>query len=82
MSETQDVDRDLFDALLHNLMFAADRAAIEMSQRGATGAERTKAAVKEALECAIGNGLLTVKPREEWPEYIAMSPPYKPGFPW
>jgi hypothetical protein len=82
MSETQGVDGDLFEALLHNLMFAADAAAIEASRRGATGAERAKAAVKEALECALGNGLLTVTPREEWPEYIAMSPPYKPGLPW
>lgn len=82
MSETQGVDGDLFEALLHNLMFAADRAAIDATGRGATGAERTKAAVREALECALGNGLLTVTPREEWPEYIAMSPPYKPGAPW
>jgi len=82
MSEAQEFDRDLFEALLHNLMFAADAAAIETSQRGATGAERTKAAVKEALECALGNGLMTVTPREEWPDYIAMSPPYKPGLPW
>jgi hypothetical protein len=74
---------DVFDALLHHVMFAADTASIDAKRHGGhTPHVITTLAVREALKCALGNGLITVTPRDQWPEWIAVDPPYEPGAPW
>lgn len=67
MSETEKVYRCVSTA--------ADIAAIE--NRSKTNAEMVRAAVTAALECAVGNGLITVVPEEDWPRFIVSSPPYQ-----
>ena len=42
--------------------------------------DETRAAVTEAFRCALANGLIEIVPPERWPEYVAMTPPYRlPG---
>jgi len=42
-----------------------------------SGADRTRAVVRRALEALEANELITVKPLEEWPDTYAPYPPYK-----
>lgn len=78
-----EIDEKTFEDLLHHVMFAADDASINAKRRGGqTPHEITTMSVREALKCALGNGLISVVPRGEWPEWIALEPPYKPGAPW
>jgi hypothetical protein len=65
------------DELVQNGCLAADVVVIGFD---GTGAERTRAGLRRALECLIGNGMIEVKPRAEWPEWVAIDPPYElPG---
>lgn len=70
------VTDDLLHEVVRMVVFAADNAVIGKAFR--TRAEETRAAVMEAFRCAMGNGVIRVTPRDEWPEYIALSPPYEP----
>ena len=81
--EPQGDAESAFEALLHHVMFAADTASIDAKMRGGhTPHQITTMAVREALRCGLGNGLIAVTPREQWPEWIAVDPPYEPGAPW
>ena len=65
----------LLGEVLRSAMFAADDAAL----RGGylTHAEETRAVVRAAFELALGNGLIRIAPRDEWPTYISLDPPYE-----
>ena len=70
-------DQETLDRLVHCVILAADRAAIATP---GTRAKQTRAALTEALKCAISNGLITVTPPGDWPDYIVVDPPYRlPG---
>jgi hypothetical protein len=66
------------DLVLKAVIDSAHRAA--MSGTHDTAADVIRAAVRAAFECAIANGLIEVKPAEEWPELVVMDPPYR--LPW
>lgn len=68
-----DVDKEL----VHNACFSADEVAMGFE---GTGAERTRAVIERALEALIANGLITMTPKKDWPEYYVPFPPYRP--PW
>jgi hypothetical protein len=76
MSES--VDPQTLDQLVQNMTLAADSVAVGFQ---GTGAERTRATIRRAVEAAIGNGLITVTPQSEWPEWIVVDPPYQAAFP-
>lgn len=43
--------------------------------------EKCQKGLKAALEMLIANKLITVVPREDWPEYVYLDPPYElPGM--
>lgn len=63
------------DDVLRHAVFAADAAAMQPHN---TEMSRTRAIVKAALECLEGNGIIQVTPQEDWPEWIAVDPPYIP----
>ena len=75
---TQPGERSVLDDLLRAVQLAADTAAIDGRRADKTYAAITGDAVRAALECAIGNGLIDVVPRERWPQWIAVNPPYNP----
>lgn len=62
------------DELVRNACFSADEVAMEFYD---SGADRTRAVVRRALEALEANELITVKPLEEWPDTYAPYPPYK-----
>ena len=66
-------DHEVLVELVRNACFAADRTAM-LPWR--TDAAKTKAIIQEALMLLIGNRLITVVPREDWPEFIVLDPPY------
>ena len=72
MSENQS---ELLSEVIRCAIFAADDAVIGETFR--TRADEIRAAVTAAFELAAGNGLIRLTPRDEWPEYIAMTPPYE-----
>lgn len=76
------IDTDLLKSLMRNVQLAYDVAAIDAINAGKTNAEVAKAAVREALLCAEGNGMITITPREQWPEWIVSDPPYHPDGAW
>lgn len=65
---------ELLAEVLRSAMFAADDAVMAGGFR--TRADQTRAAVTAAFRLALGNGLIRIVPRDEWPEYIALDPPY------
>lgn len=71
------MDGFTIEALLRSVGLAADLAAIKAMNEDRTHAEIARAAVREALLCAEGNGLITVVPREEWPPWVTSTPPYQ-----
>lgn len=62
------------DLLLRSVALAADMASLE--RLGRPDAERTAAAVRAALACALGNGMIELVPPERWPELVVTNPPY------
>lgn len=54
---------------------AADRAVLTGAHH-ATGAAAMRAGLRAAFECALANGLIRIVPEGEWPNYIALDPPY------
>jgi hypothetical protein len=65
------------EGLIQNAVLAADVVAIGPHR---TGAEKTRAVVTRAVEFLVGNGLITVVPQDEWPEWLVMDPPFRqPG---
>lgn len=73
MSDTDDPDD-----LTQHVGVAAHLTAIEQLNAGATHATVIDAAVRTAFACAIGNGLIQLVPRDQWPLGIAVHPPYDP----
>ena len=69
------IDPEVLARLTQNACFSADAIAIGFP---GTGAERTRATVQRALEALEANGLITVVPQENWPEWYVPEPPYKP----
>lgn len=72
-------DSDTFTHLVRNACFSADSVAVDF-----TGASLnlTRALVTRALEALLANGLISVTPLEEWPDYYIPDPPYvNPFFP-
>lgn len=75
----EDRDIDVPHNLLRAAVMAADSVAIDARQRpGVTNADITRAVVREAFACALGNGLIQVVPQDQWPQWIAVDPPYSP----
>lgn len=76
-------DQDDFAAMLRYAGLGAHTAAIAAAgDPRATAADITNAAVRAAFELALANGLITLVPRDQWPPYISLNPPYsrwKPG---
>lgn len=64
------------DALTRNATLAADSVAIGFI---GTGGEQTRAIVQRAIEFMVGNGLIEVKPQDEWPVWLVWDPPYRIG---
>lgn len=77
------IDPETLEQLVRNASMSADSAVLDLVQnsggRFPTGAERTRVAIQRALEALEANGLITVKPLSEWPEYYSVDPPY-PSF--
>lgn len=70
-------DNEVFTHLIRNACFSADSVAIEFE---GTTSKFTEAVVTRALEALIANGLISVTPLEEWPEYYMPDPPYVNPF--
>lgn len=70
-------DKETFNQLVQNAAMSADQVAIGFS---GTDAEKTRAIVRRALECLIGNGLIEVRPADQWPDFISLDPPYSGGY--
>lgn len=66
------------DALLRLASSGANNAVLDAMRAGRemTGAEMTRVGVRGAFELAIANGLITVVPRERWPDRVVISPPF------
>lgn len=64
------------DDLLRLVMGAGHDAAIDARRAGETGAEVARVTVREALRCGLINGLISMKPRDTWPEWVVTTPPY------
>lgn len=73
------MDDELLSKVVSYAVFAADKVAI--GGGFATPADATQAAVTEAFKLALGNGLIRLVPQDEWPEYVALDPPYDPEAP-
>jgi len=58
----------LFDALVHSAGLAADLAASDRFREGAPVAQQVGAGVEAAFAHAVGLGLISITPLEEWPE--------------
>lgn len=67
------IDHEVLTELVRNACFAGDRQAM-LPWR--TEAARTRGIIQDALLLLIGNRLITVVPRDEWPEFIVLDPPY------
>lgn len=65
------------DPLILNACFSADSVAIGFK---GSSADLTKAIVQRTLEALEANGMITIIPEREWPEYYIPDPPYK--APW
>jgi hypothetical protein len=65
---------ELVDELIQNAVLSADSVACLDYP---TGAQRTRAIVKRTVESLIGNGLVSVTPRSEWPRWIVLDPPFQ-----
>jgi hypothetical protein len=64
------------DLVLKHVALAADMAWLDSA--GMVPADRTRAAIRAALECGLANGLIKIMPAEGWPEFVALTPPYRP----
>ena len=72
----------MLEDLLRLILHAAHSASINAKMSGdQIPASITRKAVTAAFECALGNGLISITPEDEWPEWIAVDPPYEPGWP-
>lgn len=67
------VDDELLDALVGQVMFAADDAVLHPAASWRTQAELTRLAVKAAIANGIQNGALTLRPQEQWREWWSMT---------
>lgn len=67
------------DEVMRVVMHAAHRAAIDARVRGEVNAAITHHAVHEALRCGVANGLIQLTPRDTWPDWLAVDPPYEPA---
>ncbi|HEX3388840.1 MAG TPA: hypothetical protein VHT94_07365 [Streptosporangiaceae bacterium] len=79
-------DSDLLGELTHQAVFAADAEAMRAgppsrirnpdgSRQGETGHERTTRVVRAALRMLLANGIITVTPPGQRPEWVALSAP-------
>lgn len=69
-------DRDLAD-MVQNATLAADPVA---AGHPGTSPDATRAIVERAVGFLLGNGIIEVKPRAEWPEWLVLDPPFRtPG---
>jgi hypothetical protein len=59
---------------------AADMVAFTPEFQTMTGAEQCRAFLQRGLEALIANGLISVTPMDEWPEYFVSTPPYMHPF--
>jgi hypothetical protein len=86
LSSWNEPDSDLLGELTHQAMFAAGAEAMKPgppsrirnpdgSQQGETLNERDTRVVRAALRMLLANGIITVTPVEERPEWVALSPP-------
>lgn len=66
------------DEVMRVVIHAAHGAAIDSRARGEVNAAITRHAVHEALRCGVANGLLQLTPRDTWPTWFAVDPPYVP----
>ena len=73
MSGTAPTNEEVLEWLVQNGSFAADMVAVG---HPGTGAEKTRAIVKKALEALIGNGQIHIVPPTEWNYYFLPDPPY------
>lgn len=75
MTETwNEPDPDVLDRLTQHGCFAADRAAIDAAQAGATAADQTRAGVRAALRMLLANDLIEARlvAGDEW---VLLDPP-------
>jgi hypothetical protein len=66
-----DVDAALLDDVVNTAILAADNAVI--GHTFPTRADEIRTAVHAAFRLAARNGLVTLTPREQWPEWIALT---------
>jgi hypothetical protein len=59
----------VLDLLVQHGCFAADSAYFS-APVSATEAEKTRMMIRAALRLLLRNGLVTVVPQSEWPEYV------------
>jgi hypothetical protein len=65
----------------HLLRLVSGAAEVAVLRGGhATQAAETRAAVRAAFECAVGNGLIQLVPPSDYPDLVVLDPPYRlPG---
>lgn len=75
MTDTNWTEPDpvILDEITQQGCFAADEAILS-GGRGATAAGQTRIGVRAALRMLLANGIITVTPRDEWPEWVASGP--------
>jgi len=72
MSDHRD-DSEVLDLLA---TYGAEAAAPTAVAGGVPSASTTSAIVRTALECLVGNGLVTVTPHGDWPDHVVLDRPY------
>lgn len=66
-------DDDRMAQAVQNACFAADHVAFNHT---GTAAERTRDTIARALEALAANGIIEIKPMDQWPDWFTPQPPY------
>ena len=63
-----------FEEAVRNARFSADSVAMADHP---TPAKKTEAIVRRTLEALLANGIIEIKPIDEWPPFYSIDPPYE-----
>lgn len=74
------IEPEVKHLLVRNGTMSANAVAIGLNATTLTGAERTRIIVERTIEALEANGLITVVPADEWPDFYIPDPPYR--SPW
>ena len=68
------------DLLIRHGASSADMVGTSPEALSMTGAQLTRACLREALIALEANGLISFVPMEQWPDYYVATPPYVHPF--